>query len=401
MIKRLAAALALLPLAFVAVGCAHKNRGEPPAALTSIEQTLDVRKLWSAKVGGKSERLRLGLRPATDGARIFAGSHAGEAISFDAQTGRKVWSVKTDLPLSAGPAYGEGSLAFGTTDGDLLLLDADTGAERWRVPVGSEVLAAPAIGPNVVVLRTVDGRLRGFSSQDGSTLWTVEQNLPALTIRGNTVPRVAGAFVVSGFNNGRVGAYNLSTGEAVWELAIANPAGATELDRLVDVGSGLSIVGDDVYVVGYQGRAVGIDLQTGVVLWQQDMSSYAGLGADVDKVYVTNDFDAVVALDRARGSTLWSQDALRRRDVTAPTRYENSLVVGDYDGYVHWLDPDDGHFIARAHAAGGRICAAPLVVGENVYVQADDGTVAAYTVRRKDADKGADQDADQDADRGA
>jgi outer membrane protein assembly factor BamB len=389
---RLAIALALLTLA-VATGCAHKNRGEPPAALTSIEQTLDVHKLWSAKVGGKSERLRLGLRPATDGARIFAGSHDGEVISFDAQTGRKVWSVKTKLPLAAGPGYGDGLLAFGTTDGELVALDANTGEERWRVPVGSEVLAAPAIGPNMVVLRSVDGRLRGFSSRDGAAIWSVEQNMPALTLRGNTVPRVAGALVVSGFNNGRVGAYSVSTGEPAWEVAIANPAGATELDRLVDVGTGLSVVGDDVYVVGYQGRAVGIDLQTGVVLWQQDMSSYAGLSADVDKVYVTNDFDSVLALDRGRGSTLWRQDALRRRDVTAPTRYENSLVVGDYDGYVHWLDPDDGHFIAREHAAGDRICAAPLVVGENVYVQADDGTVAAYTVRREDADKDADQGA--------
>jgi outer membrane protein assembly factor BamB len=384
-------------MVLAAIGCAHKDRGEPPAQLTSIDQTLAVRKLWSGKVGGEVHRLRLGLRPATDGARIFAGAHDGLVTSFDAQTGRKVWSVKTQLPLAAGPAYGEDLLAFGTTDGDLVVLDANTGEQRWREPVGSEVLAAPAIGPNVVVLRTVDGRLRGFSSRDGSTLWTIEQNLPALTIRGNTVPRVAGAFVVSGFNNGRVGAYNLSTGETAWEIAIANPAGRTELDRLVDVGAGLSIVGNDVYVVGYQGRAVGIDLQTGLVLWQQDMSSYAGLGADVDKVYVTSDFDSVVALDRRRGATLWRNDALRRRDLTAPTRYENALVVGDFEGYVHWLDPEDGHFVAREHAAGGRITAAPLVVGDNVYVQGDDGTVAAYTVRQKDADKGAAKGADQGA----
>jgi outer membrane protein assembly factor BamB len=383
---RLLAAVALLPIVLAAAGCAgKKDRAEPPAELTKIEQTLDVRKVWSGKVGGKAERLRLGLKPATDGARIYAGSHDGEVTSFDAQTGKKVWSVKTDLPLAAGPTYGEGLLAFGTTDGDLIALDANTGEQRWRHAVGSEVLAAPAIGPNVVVLRTVDGRLRGFSNTDGSELWTVEQNLPALTIRGNTVPRVSGALVVSGFNNGRVGAYNISTGEAAWELAIANPAGRTELDRLVDVAAGIQIVGNDVYVVSYQGRAVGIDLQTGLVLWQQDMSSYAGVSADVENVYVTNAFDAVVALDRRRGVQVWTQDALRLRDVTAPTRFENALVVGDFEGYLHWLDAADGHFVARAHAAGGRICAPPLVVGDNVYVQGDDGTVAAYTVRDKDA----------------
>ena len=68
--------------------------------------------------------------------------------------------------------------------------------------------------------------------------------------------------------------------------------------------------------------------------------------------------------------------------VTAPTRYANTLVVGDFEGYLHWLSPDDGSFLARERAAGQRISAAPLVVGQNVYVQGDDGTVAAYTLRR-------------------
>jgi outer membrane protein assembly factor BamB len=251
----------------------------------------------------------------------------------------------------------------------------------WQQPVGSEVLAAPAFGQGVIVLRTVDGRLRGFSSRDGSTLWTVEQNLPALTLRGNSSPRVAGNIAVSGFNNGRVGAYDTVSGEQAWEVAIANPTGRSELERLVDVGAFLQVVGNEVYVAGYHGRAVGIDLSTGVVLWQQELSSYSGLGADFANVYVTTDFDAVVALDRRAGAQVWRQEALRLRDLSAPARFGNAVVVGDFEGYLHWLDLADGHFLARERAAHARIGAAPLVVGENIYVQADDGTVAAYTVR--------------------
>jgi outer membrane protein assembly factor BamB len=373
---------AWLLLAIVVAGCAGKNDiTEPPAPLVEFDRTLDVRKLWSGKVGGGSERLRLGLRPATDGARIFAGAHDGQVAAFDALTGRKVWAIKTELPLAAGPGFGGDVLAFGTTDGDLIAIDATTGAERWRQPIGSEVLAAPAVGPRVIAVRTVDGRLRGFSVEDGRTLWTVEQNLPALTIRGNTAPRVVGDVVVSGFNNGRVGAYALNDGEQVWEVAIANPAGRSELERLVDVGSGLQVVGNQAFVAGYHGRAVGIDVSTGVVIWQQDMSSYAGLGADFLNVYVTNDVDTVVALDKDAGTQVWRQEALRLRDVTAPTRFGNAVVVGDYEGYLHWLDVGDGRFLAREKAAGDRICSAPLSVGDNVYVQGDDGTIAAFTVR--------------------
>jgi len=375
------AALAVLAAALVACG-RSKDTSEPPAKLTEYEQTLDVVKVWSSKVGGKSERLRLGLRPATDGARIFAGAYDGQVASFDAATGKKAWSVKTGLPLTAGPGFADGLLTFGTANGELLGIDAATGEERWRQQIGSEILAAPAMGGGVVVVRTVDGRLRGFSASNGMMVWNIEQNLPALTLRGNTAPRVSGTLVVSGFNNGRVAAYELANGDAAWEVAIANPTGRSELERLVDVSAGISIVGNDVYVVGYHGRAVGIDLQTGVVLWQQELSSYAGLSADVTNVYVTSDFDAVVALDRQAGTQIWRQEALRLRDLTAPTRFANTVVVGDFEGYLHWLSPDNGDLLARQRAAGQRITGAPLVVGQNVYVQGDDGTVAAYTVRR-------------------
>jgi outer membrane protein assembly factor BamB len=382
-VTRRARSLALLLVLGTAaiVGCS-KDTVEPPAELVAFPQTLDVRKVWSSKVGGGSERLRLGLRPASDGARIYAGSHDGQVAAFDAATGRKIWSVKTKLALAAGPGYGDGVIAFGSSDGDLIALDASTGTEKWRQPVGSEVLAAPVFGARVIALRTVDGRLRGLTIDDGRELWTVEQNLPALTMRGNTAPRVAGDVVVSGFNNGRVGAYELRNGDQLWEVAIANPTGRSELERLVDVGTGLSIVGNQAYVSGYHGRAVGIDVTTGVVLWQQDMSSYAGLGADFAYVYVTNDVDSVIALDKDAGTQVWRQDALRLRDVTAPTRTGNAVVVGDFEGYLHWLDVTDGKFIARERAAHDRISGAPIAVGENIYVQGDDGTVAAYTVRK-------------------
>src|SRR5690242_18075103 len=150
---RTVALAALAALALVLCGCAgRKNKAEPPAKLVDFQPTMQIDKVWSSKVGGKSERLRLGLRPATDGARIFAGAYDGQVASFDAETGDKVWSIKTGLPLTAGPGFGEGLLTFGTADGDLLALDAATGQERWRQPIGSEVLAAPAIGTGIVVV---------------------------------------------------------------------------------------------------------------------------------------------------------------------------------------------------------------------------------------------------------
>jgi outer membrane protein assembly factor BamB len=143
--------------------------------------------------------------------------------------------------------------------------------------------------------------------------------------------------------------------------------------------AGLQVVGNDVYAVGL-GRAVGIALETGLVLWQQEISSFSGLGADFNNVYVTNELSEVVALDRTSGTPRWNQPALRLRDLTAPTRYGNTIAVGDLEGYLHWLSPDDGRFLARERIGSQRIAAAPLVVGQNLFAQSEDGTLAAYTV---------------------
>lgn len=378
--------LASLLLAGLAIGCAGhgKDNSQPPAELTSFKPSLSVHRLWSAKVGSGAERLRLGLEPSTDGVDVFAATHDGDVEAIDAKSGKRVWRIDTKLPISAGPAYQDGLLAAGTTDGDLLALDAKTGEMRWRREVGSEVMASPAIGSDVVVLRTVDGRLRGFSATDGSDLWTVEQTMPSLILRGDTAPQIAGDIVVAGFDNGHVGAYRLKTGETVWDLPIVTPAGRNELARLVDISAGLEVIGNDVYAVGYQGRAVSLDLNTGLLLWQQDMSSFSGLDVDANNVYVTNDMGTVVALSRAAGVPVWRQDALKFRDITAPTRFGDAVVVGDLEGYVHWLSVADGSFVARERAAHARITGAPLVVGNSVVVQAEDGSVSAYAAADRD-----------------
>jgi outer membrane protein assembly factor BamB len=365
-------------LALVVVGCGSTDTTEPPAELVAVETVVEVRRLWTARVGSGFDRLRLQLRPASDGVYLFAAAHDGQVSALDLESGRRQWNVRTNLPLSAGPAYGEGVLALGSTDGHLILLDAQTGEERWRRAVGSEVIAPPAIAGNAVLLRTVDGRLRSFSLDSGTTNWAVEQSTPILSLRGNAPPRVAGNRVVAGFANGRVGAYSLTNGDTIWEIAVATPSGRTELERLVDVGAALQVVGSDVFAVAYNGRALALDLDTGQGIWQQQLSSFAGLGADWNNVYVTDDVGTVHALDQRNGAVQWQQEALRLRDVTAPARFRDALLVGDFDGWVHVLDPADGRFLARVRAGSGRITDAPLVVGDRFFVQTEDARLAAF-----------------------
>ena len=376
MTRRLLFALAIVALS----ACGRNDTTEPPARLVDFNETLEIREVWSHKVGRGTERLRLGLAPVSDGERIYVGSHDGTAAAFGLTDGEEFWTVKTDEPLAAGPGIGSGVVVFGTSDGTLVALDAETGETRWLRPVASEVLAPPVVGQDIVVFRTVDGRLNAVSIETGDDLWTVVQTLPVLTLRGNSAPIIIGNTVIAGFDNGRVGAYELDTGISVWEIALASPTGRSEIDRLVDVGMDLEVFGNDVYAATFQGRAAAIDLGQGAVIWQQDLSSFTGIGVDLQNVYVTDDASIVYALDRLTGIERWRQDELRLRGLTAATRYRETVVVADYQGYVHWLAGTDGSFAARRRAASSAIVAQPLAIGPIVYVQSEDGTVAAFEI---------------------
>jgi outer membrane protein assembly factor BamB len=361
--------------------CGNKDDvDELPAKLVQFEPEIEIREVWSTKIGEGSERLRLGLAPETDGTRVFAGAHDGTAVAFDLSTGDIIWSTDANVQLAAGPGVGFGLVVFGTSDGSLLALSADTGEQVWHQAVGSEVLSAPVVGEDAVVFRSVGGQLTAVSVDDGSELWTVIQSLPTLTLRGNSAPIVIGDSVIAGFDNGRVGNYDMEFGEQNWEIALASPTGRSEIDRLVDVGVDLEIFGNDVYAATFQGRAAAIDLSNGSILWQRDFSSFTGIGVDIQNVYVTTDISTVVALNRLTGIERWRQEGLFLRDLTAATRFRDSVVVADFEGYLHFLSGDDGRMLARERAGSGQITGQPLALGPLLLVQSEDGTITALEI---------------------
>jgi outer membrane protein assembly factor BamB len=374
-----------LPLAFAALlifaGCSKDKDVEPPAKLVPFPAKLPVKELWGDKVGGgkKQVKLRLGLGPAVDNDLVFAASDKGELVAVNLESGHQVWVKKfKHMEFSAGPGAALGKVIVGSTKGWVIALEGATGKELWRSRVNSELLSAPAIGEKVVVMRSVDGRLHAFDAENGKELWSVEQQVPRLSLRGTAVPVISKDMVVCGFDNGKVMAVSLATGDTVWDTALATPHGRTELDRLVDVDSAVSIVGDNVFATGYQGRTAMLAFDSGQIWWAHDMSSYRGLAADADNLYVTQSDGLVVALRQRDGSEIWHNDKLKRRALSAPAVTTTAIVVADYQGYLHWLDKSTGELVARERVAKFRVSSAPVAVQNTVVVITDSGKLAAY-----------------------
>jgi outer membrane protein assembly factor BamB len=369
-----AAATALL----IMLGCDNDKEVDPPAELTDITTTRDVRRVWSAGLGGDAERLRLALKPVIVEGRVYAASHDGEVTVFAADSGKRAWTVKTKLPLSAGPEVAGGLVLLGSSEGDLIALDASNGAQRWRKAIASEILAPPLVVNDIVIVRTVDGHIEGMSVADGTKRWAVDEQVPRLTLRGTAAPVLAGDRIIAGFDNGKVLAIDPRNGEVMWDTIVNAPRGRTELERLADIDSPARIAGDDVFVVGFQGRMAMLARDSGQIWWARDASSYRGFTMDEQNLYLTNSDSVVIAMRRTDGAVLWEMNTLRRRGLTAPAIDGDSLVVGDFEGYMHWLDKATGTIVARQKADGERITNAAVTGETGVYVQTDSGKLLAF-----------------------
>lgn len=354
----------------------------PPSELVEFPAEFEPKIAWSTDAGKGADDDYSDLGAWLQGEAITTVDYEGYVSSYVSQTGKQRWRTDLDVPVAAGVGGGDGLILVGTREGQLIALDEQTGKTKWKKQLTSEILAPAKAANRVVVARTADGRISGLSSEDGSRLWSYQRAVPLLSLRGASEAVIAGNVVIAGYANGKVVALSLHDGAVIWEVSVAVPRGRTELDRLVDIDSAPVVINDTVYVVAYHGQLAALSLDTGRMLWHREMSSRSGLDVDAgDSVYVSDDTDYIWALQDGSGDALWRQTRLLRRKVTAPAIAGNNVVVGDFEGYVHWISREDGRFVARTKIADKAIRSKPVVKDGLVFVTASDGTLTAFRIQ--------------------
>lgn len=354
----------------------------PPTALKPIKTSLEVKHLWTASIGNGNGGYFLHLHPYIDGAHLYAADQAGRVVAFDSKSGRRQWSIKTGDKLVSGISGGGGMLFVGTQNGRVLGISIKQHGVIWQAQLSSEVMALSRPSQGEIVVHTNDGKLYALDTTTGNVLWAHGTQAPNLILRGKAQPLITSGTVIAGFADGRLAAYSLDTGAQLWQVTVAQPTGASELQRLVDVDGHLALSpsGNTVYAASYNGRVVAVQTSNGQLLWSHRMSSYAGLALGPKTVFVTDGSSDIWALDRNSGASLWRQSALHFREATAPSVVGNYVVVGDYAGYLQWMSASNGALIARERVDSAGIQARPVVVGHTVYVQGAGGQLAAYRV---------------------
>jgi outer membrane protein assembly factor BamB len=355
---------------------------EEPSALPDFKSEATLQEIWSTQVSSRFSKEGFDLHPDLSGGAIFASDHFGHVAAFDADSGQARWRVSLPRSVTSAVGVGEGTVVVGTNKGDVLALDQETGQTRWQTKVSSEILAPAAIAGDLVAVQTIDGKLVGLSRSNGKKLWEHGRTEPALSLHGTSRPLIVGEQVFTGFGTGKIVAVGRRDGKLLWEFTVAQPRGRNEIERLVDVDAPVLIAGNALYAVSFQGKLVAVDLSTGRSAWTRDLSSVTRLDADRAQLYVADDKGQVLALDLRTGASLWKQDKLRARFLNGPRVHGDYVVVGDFEGYVHFLARDDGRFVARLRVGEKAIRASVLALQDRFFVSNEDGTLAALRLSR-------------------
>lgn len=353
-----------------------KDKADQPAKLVELKGTMAVRTAWKLDIG-KSEGFQ--FSPALTGNTLVVASAAGHIARVEAAGGKQLWRINTKEELSAGVGTDGNLIVVGGAKGKLLAFDMD-GKALWDVQLSSEILSAPVVSQGIVVARSIDNRIVGFDAKTGAQKWTVQKVAPPLTLRTAPGMIVAGTDVIVAQPGGKLSSLILATGAPRWDVEVGVARGATELERVTDIGGAPVLFENDVCAVSYQGRVGCFDLATGSARWTRELSSSVGVAVDQRFVFAPDDKGGLNAFARDTGSSSWKNDKLSFRRLSTPLSYGRAVAVGDYEGYVHFLSREDGTFLARAATDGSPIVGTPLVAGTNLIFQTQNGTVTAIAV---------------------
>jgi outer membrane protein assembly factor BamB len=380
---RVLSKLALSVVCVSLFGCSSMNpfADDPdpktlPAKLEPFTASLTVKALWTTKVG-KAQTYN--FVPAVVDKQIYAASADGRLTKIDAATGQVMWRTDVGSSLTAGVAANKDVVVVVADKGVVRAYDA-AGKSLWTTQASSDVISVPVIGSGLVLVRSVDNRVTAIDVQNGEKKWAVDRSLPPLTLRSAPGMALTDKSVIVGFPGGRLAAFSLKNGATLWDSVVAEPKGATELERVADVSGNPVIFGSDVCAVAYQGRVACFDVEKGSSRWDKKISSEVGVDADQLYVFVAEASGAVSAFNRDAGSSAWRNDKLANRSLSSLTSFGRAVVVGDFEGKLHFLSRSDGAFIARVNLDDSAIVVAPVIAGNQLIIQTKSGAVTALAV---------------------
>jgi outer membrane assembly lipoprotein YfgL len=342
-----------------------------PTPLEAITPQIAGRQVWSARLEGAAPNL---IVTARDAEFTVAGAD-GSVLALDADSGREIWRGSAGARLSTGVGSDGRYAAVVTRDNEVVVLER--GAVKWRSRLTSRVSTPPLVAGERVFVMGVDRAVNAFDALDGRLLWTFQRPGDALTL---SQPGVVAAFkdtLLVGQGQ-RLAGLDPLRGSVRWEVALANPRGTNEVERLADLTGPLLRVDDVVCARSFQVGVGCANAQLGTLLWTKNVGGVQAIGGDADLVVGADASDRITAWRASNGDLAWTSEQLRFRGLSAPLLVGRTVIFGDAEGQVHFLDRADGKTLLRLATDGSPVVAMPVRAGNTILVITKNGGLFAF-----------------------
>lgn len=381
--------LALPLLAAFSFGCSGGEDLFAPVESPEVVNVFEPAYLWSHNTGGVGSYYSQ-LSPTADLAYLYMASRNGDVYAYDKLTGERIWHVDLDdqeendtkrsARLSGGISAYAGICAIGSENGYIYVLNSKDGSLKWKYYVGSEIVSKVAFSKSGDKLFVLDSRgaLSCFDASSGNLIYVTGETNTSLRLRSQANPVTIGDdFVIVALANGKINIYLQTDGTLVNEIIASRAVGANALQRISDISATPFISGSNLYILSYKDGLISYDFTSDTVSSRLGYSGSNDLAYDENIIVVVDEKSHIYAISRHDNQELWSNTSLTYRNVSAACIYGNYVVVGDYEGYVYFLDINTGHIVSKLEIDNSAIYTAPLVDGNILYIASADGDLSA------------------------
>ncbi len=352
--KPAVAGIALLMVAAIS-GCSlfKSSKEAKPAELEKLTPTIAPSVAWNVRIDNLNFPLTITAR---DG-KFFVAGGDGVVQALQASNGQSVWRADVGAKLSAGVGSDGRFAAVVTRNNELVVIDA--GKVIWRKPLPTPVIAAPMVAGERVFVLTVDRQILAFDALDGGKIFNVSRPGEPLTLaKAGVLGTFMDTLIVG--QGPRLAGVDPIKGTVRWEANVANPRGTNEVERLADLVTPLIRNGEVLCARAFQSAVGCVSAERGATIWSRNVGGVNGIGGDAEFIYGADGSDRLSAWKVASGDTAWTVEQFQNRKLGVPFATANSVMVGDFEGYVHFVARDTGKTQARLSTDGSAIVAPPV-----------------------------------------
>ena len=361
----------------VACETGDKEEEKPKELTKEFSEKFSLDKNWSLNVFKSMPSGK--VRISSDDQNIYVFDSKGEIKSIS-KNGKKTWSNKLDTNISTGITLGFNKLLLSSSDGNVFCLEKSSGEILWQYSTEGEILAPPTTDGDIVAIQNIDGRVTAVDLDSGKFRWDYRSVIPNLTLRGTSEPSFYEGFLFVGFANGNLAKIEPRSGVTQWEIPITTSKETSEIGRIVDIDGNFVFSGGIAFVATFQGDIAALDTRSGRFIWKEKISTANDLLSSRGKVILIDEKDQVIAYSQNNGDLEWINKDFYLRELTSPKKMKSLIVYGDFQGYLHVLDTNQGEQVARQRISRSKIISVS-VEEETVLALDSKGKLSLFTLQ--------------------